>query len=57
MLIKCVGELSVVCKHKQATLEQLRRCVQTADKLGDIPVPPIEQVELHADYALERFTH
>ena len=52
MLIKCVGELSVVCKSKEATLEQWRHYVQTADKLGDISVPPVEQVEVH-DYAPE----
>ena len=49
LLNKCVGELSVVCKRKQATLEQLSRYIQTADKLSDIPLPPIEQVRWHVE--------
>ena len=44
MLMKCVAELSTVCKHKKATLEELRHCIQTADKLTDVPLPPVEQV-------------
>lgn len=44
MLIKCVAELSAVCKRKEATLGELRHCIQTADKLTDIPLPPVEQV-------------
>lgn len=49
MLNKCVGELSVVCKRKQATLEQLRHYIQSADELSDIPLPPVEQVRWHVD--------
>lgn len=44
MLMKCVAELSTVCKRKEATLEELRHCIQTADKLTDNPRPPVEQV-------------
>lgn len=44
MLMKCVAELSTVCKHKAATLEELRHCIQTADKLTDNPLPLAEQV-------------
>ena len=48
LLIKCIGELSVVCKRKEATLQQLRHCIQTADTLSDIPLPPVEQVGFYA---------
>ena len=44
MLIQCVAELSAVCKRKEATLEELGNCIQTADKLTDIPLLPVEQV-------------
>ncbi|KAL3134557.1 hypothetical protein ABBQ38_006398 [Trebouxia sp. C0009 RCD-2024] len=43
MLIKCVAELSAVCKRKEATLGELRHCIQTADKLTDTLLPPVEQ--------------
>ncbi|KAL3130244.1 hypothetical protein ABBQ38_008541 [Trebouxia sp. C0009 RCD-2024] len=46
MLIKCVAELSAVCKRKEATLGELRHCVQTADKLTDTLLPPVEQGQL-----------
>ncbi|KAL3151346.1 hypothetical protein ABBQ38_013179 [Trebouxia sp. C0009 RCD-2024] len=46
MLIKCVAELSAVCKRKEATLGELRHCIQTADKLTDIPLPPVDQGQL-----------
>ena len=44
MLIKCVAELSAVCKRKETTLEELRHCIQTADKLTDNFLPSMEQV-------------
>ena len=47
LLIKCVGELSVVCKRKQTTLERLSRYIQVAGKVTDIPLPPLEQVGHH----------
>ncbi len=48
LLIKCIGELTAVCKRKESLLEQLRRCIQAADKVTDIPLPPVEQVGILA---------
>lgn len=46
MLMKCVGELTAITKRKEGTIEQLRHCIQHAEKLTDIPLPPTEQVLL-----------
>ncbi len=46
MLMKCVGELTAITKRKEGTIEQLRHCIQNAEKLTDIPLPPTEQVLL-----------
>ncbi len=43
-LIKCVGELTALSKHKEGTFKQLRHCIQNAEKLMDTPLPPVEQV-------------
>lgn len=45
LLMKCVGELTAITKRKERTIEQLRHCIQNAEKLTDIPLPPSEQVE------------
>ncbi|DBB07234.1 hypothetical protein WJX77_004458 [Trebouxia sp. C0004] len=45
LLMKCVGELTAITKRKEGTIEQLRHCIQNAEKLTDIPLPPTEQVE------------
>jgi len=50
LLVKCVGELTAVCKRKELFLEKLRHCVQTADKITDIPFPPVEQVSISATF-------
>ena len=46
LLMKCVGELTAITKRKEGTIEQLRRCIQNAEKVTDIPLPPTEQVLL-----------
>jgi len=46
LLMKCVGELTAITKRKEGTIEQLRHCIQNAEKLTDIPLPPTEQVLL-----------
>ncbi len=46
MLMKCVGELTAITKRKEGTIEQLRHCIQNAEKLTDIPLPPTEKVLL-----------
>ena len=46
LLIKCVGELTAISKRKDATIRQLRHCNYLAEKLIDIPLPPVEQVLL-----------
>ncbi len=46
LLMKCIGELTVITKRKDETIEQPRHCIQHAEKLTDIPLPPIEQVVL-----------
>jgi len=43
-LIRCVVELTAISKSKEGTLKQLRHCIQNAEQLVDIPLPPIEQV-------------
>ena len=48
MLMKCVGELTAITKRKEGTIEQLRHCIQNAEKLTDIPLPPTEQVLLRS---------
>ncbi|KAA6427394.1 MAG: hypothetical protein FRX49_02058 [Trebouxia sp. A1-2] len=45
LLMKCMGELTAITKRKEGTIEQLRHCIQNAEKLTDIPLPPTEQVE------------
>lgn len=46
LLMKCVGELTAISKRKDGTIGQLRHCIQHAEKLTDIPLPPVEQVLL-----------
>lgn len=46
LLMKCMGELTAITKRKEGTIEQLRHCIQNAEKLTDIPLPPTEQVLL-----------
>ena len=44
LLMKYVGELTAISECKDGTIGQLRHCIQHADKLTDIPLPPVEQV-------------
>ena len=46
LLMKCVGELTAITKRKEGTIEQLKHCIQNAEKLTDVPLPPSEQVLL-----------
>ena len=50
---KCMSTVKCSSCVLSASIRKLlwSNCIQTADKLGNIPVPPIEQVKVYADYA------